>query len=322
MNRKNLKIYALGGDALTSPSNTETAFLAALGGGASGLVCDVEMTLDGVLVCSNDASVRGMNWRDVLKMDAGAKFHSASGTDYPWAGRPKGAALRYPTLERVLILFGRYCPIVVNVETFNEKVVSAVVELLRRYGLDERVKLLGRFDTCQFVSANYPKVGSILKDSENVGVEACVCKAKSIGVSDVCLDWNALSGCHSSIECADLTLWFYSQDEFAPTNAVVDKMSCLQNVGGVIVRGVLPSVSVITPETLVVHDEFGGKRINTELWAAGYSHQNTETVISQDDGLHIAIAEGDKYSGAAAVCLLPIYGRFDAQVDFLSLIHI
>lgn len=65
-----------------------------------------------------------------------------------------------------------------------------------------------------------------------------------------------------------------------------------------------------------MHDEFGGKRINTELWAAGYSHQNTETVISQDDGLHIAIAEGDKYSGAAAVCLLPIYGRFDAQVDF------
>lgn len=63
-------------------------------------------------------------------------------------------------------------------------------------------------------------------------------------------------------------------------------------------------------------DEFAGQQIDTSRWAAGYSHQNDETLICQNNGIHIDIAEGEQYSGAAAVCLLPIFGRFDAQVDF------
>lgn len=46
-------VYALGGDALTAPEHTETSFLAALGGGAGGIVSGVRLSRDGVAGCTN-----------------------------------------------------------------------------------------------------------------------------------------------------------------------------------------------------------------------------------------------------------------------------
>lgn len=327
MNRAELKIYAYSGDALTAPADTETAFLAALGGGAAGLVCPVCLTRDGIAVCTGNPAIRQMDWDAVQQLDAGAEFRSRTlgpdnrptgnfGKDCPWADRPKGAALRYPTLERTLIVFGRCCPLIVAIASYDEQTVTTVAEQLKRYGLDGKVKVLGDYKTCGRISADCPGIRTILRlDSAN-DPTARIDEMRRSGISDIYMDWEMLDDNPQLTENAGFVFWFGSQEVYAPTAAVLEKILAVSRVGGIFVRGVLPAVSLLTPESLVLHDEFAGQRIDTVRWAAGYSHQNAETCITQDDGLHIAIREGKEYSGAAAVCLLPLYGRFDAQVDF------
>lgn len=80
--------------------------------------------------------------------------------------------------------------------------------------------------------------------------------------------------------------------------------------------GTLPAVEGFTPAALIADDDFTGEKVDQALWSAGYSHINQDTVIAQHDGMCIDIREGGSYSGAAAVCLIPVHGRFDARVDF------
>jgi hypothetical protein len=69
--------------------------------------------------------------------------------------------------------------------------------------------------------------------------------------------------------------------------------------------------------SLILANDFKGRTFDEQHWTAGYSHTNDETKVGQeDDCFRIQIKEGVAYSGGAAVCTLPVHGRFDAQVDF------
>lgn len=243
MNREVLQIYAHGGDALSAPANTETAFMAALGVGATGLACPVCLTTDGVVVCSEDASIRQMDWHAARQLDAGADFCSVAldgenrptgltGKDRPWASSPKGAALCYPTLERVLVAFGRFCPIIVMVDHFDEPTVVAVANLLERFGLDRRVRILGNLATCEFLSSSYPDVPKILRVDSLDDFTDLVHRSGRLGISDFCVDWGISDNEWLIANSADFTLWFSSRVAYAPTAACIERLCGFPRVGG------------------------------------------------------------------------------------------
>jgi len=343
-------VYGLGGDALMAPDHTEIAFWAALAGGAEGLVSGVRLSKDGVVVCSGrdqltcakgeSKAIRDMSWAEIENVDAGLTFRSSVldkdnqpiktvGTDTPWEGNlPKKKALRVLNLERVLLLFARRCTVTIFFPSGETNLIDATIALLLKYGVLNRVLLFGDQAACEYLKKKYPDAPYVLIGPK--GTDPCgqLSLAELIHASCLCLDWD--DACHvvegkvlfdeplqSKLSKSDIRLILRSESMFfAPKPDYIHAIKGIKGINGIIAKGVLPVIQSLTPPALIVEDDFKGSKMNKNLWAAGYSHINQDTLIMQNDGLHIQINEGGDYSGAAAVCLLPINGRFDAQVDF------
>jgi hypothetical protein len=347
---KRKSVYAFGGDALTSPEHTEISFLAALGGGAEGILSGVRLSKDGVVVCTNydtfektcgdKRAVRNMNWNEINQLDAGFTFRSTKlnkdnqpsgilGKDKPWEGNlPKKRAIRIQSLEQALILFSRRCAMMLKFPSNQNDLVDATIETLKRYGVLNRVKLLGEESVCKYLAKKYPDCQRVLIGLISSNPSEQLQLAEKLGASNLYLDWN--DACHTekknivfnkelkkklvkskiSLFLGSNTMYYSPKPEYF--NAIKD----IEGIDGIIAKGTLPTVEGLTPSALIAQDKFAGEHINKNLWAAGYSHINRDTVILQDNGLHINIKNGGSYSGAAAVCLIPIHARFDAHVDF------
>ncbi len=126
------------GASHAAPQNTLAAFRRAAEVGADGVELDVHLSRDGVpVVIHNDSVdattdgkglVREMTLADLKTLDAGARFD------------PAFAGERIPTLEEVLAEVG--ARLLVNIELKADRtveLVAAVVELVRRMGMQERV---------------------------------------------------------------------------------------------------------------------------------------------------------------------------------------
>jgi hypothetical protein len=343
-------VYALGGDALTSPEHTETSFLAALGGGAGGIVSGVRLSKDGVSVCANHntfeqtcgdkRAVREMTWNEISKLDAGFTFCSMPldnenqpsgdpGKDKPWQGNlPKKPAIRVLRLDQALILLARRCTLMLLLPPGENDLVDAVVSELKKYGVLNRVKLLGDLSVCKYIEGKYPCSQYVLIGAPGQNPSEQLRLAEALGAKNLCLDWD--NACHNlegriefdpdlkeNLTKSNVRLLLESGSmPFAPKPAYFKAVQFIEEIEGIIAAGTLPTVEGLTPSALIAQDDFAGKSVDQKLWAAGYSHINQDTVISQNDGLCVDIIEGGSYSGAAAVCLIPLHGRFDAQVDF------
>lgn len=343
-------VFALGGDALTSPEHTETSFWAAIGGGADGIVTGVRMSKDGVVICSNHdtfekccgdkRAVRDMNWTEISKLDAGFTFRSTvldidnqptgkQGLDKPWEGNlPKKAAIHILSLEQALILFARRFPMIILLPPDQNDLIDATVEELKKMGVFNRVRICGNKTTCTYLSNKYPESHYILFGSPGHAPSEQLKLAEELSAKSLYLDWN--QACHNIDEKIefDTTLKKELQNSnvclllgstsmpYAPKPSYIKAIQGIEGIEGIITQGVIPTIKQLTPPALIAQDDFNGKSVNQKLWAAGYSHINQDTIISQNNGLHIDIKENGTYSGAAAVCLIPIHDRFDAQVDF------
>lgn len=345
-----LEIFGHGGDALSAPENTETAYWAALGGGASGLLIGVRLSADGVVVCSDhddfgptcgdNRKVRDLDWRAISGLDAGSVFRStvldddnqpigARGNDTPWLGNlPSKRAIRVQALRDVLGAFARRCQVMVTIPDGQPDLIAAVLSELRRSGLLTRVILLGGVDVCTTALDQEPQCRTILVGNTDEPPADQLQTAEAIGADGLCLEWTVACPADGGNVRIDpdlanlltsggpgLLLWSNTM-HFAVPPPFFGALQGVRNVLGVAARGVLPTVEMATPSGLIVADDFVGNRIDRGIWTAGYSHTNQDTAISQDDGLHIVISDGGTYSGAAAVTTSPTHGRFDAQVEF------
>lgn len=130
-----------------APENTLAGFRLAAEMGADGVELDAKLTADGVVVCHHDRTLdrttdgRGRvldwAWSSLRRLDAGSGF----GPGY--AGEP------IPSLEEVFRELGGR--LLFNVELTNygsprDRLPEAVVDLVRRCGLERRV-LLSSFNT-------------------------------------------------------------------------------------------------------------------------------------------------------------------------------
>jgi len=147
-------VFAHRGSSDALPEHTLGAYLRAIDEGADGLECDVRLTNDGYLVCLHDRLLRRTsNGRgpvsehtlaDLDALDFGS-WHPAGSvvTDDLVTDRVDGERVRVLTLDRLLeaaLDAGR--PIQLLVETkhptrFGVEVEERLVQVLRRYGLDQ-----------------------------------------------------------------------------------------------------------------------------------------------------------------------------------------
>ncbi len=350
MQQRPIPIFGLGGDALTAPENSSTAYWAALGGGAAGFVTGVRLSKDGVIICSNhddfeatcgdERKVLDLDWRDIRKLDVGFTFRSTPldsnnqpvgthGKDKPWLGNlPKKRAIRIPLLSDMLILFARRCSIILLLPDHDTDVLDATLAELQKLGVVNRVLLAGSRETCEALISKDRSCRCIVLGNANEPAKDQLDKAESLGAEGLHLDWDkaCLSGTTGLLFDPELdealqnsSAQLYLGSDIMPFSATPAHYAAIlgvDGIAGIIARGVLPSVESVSPPALIATDNFNGTRIDRNLWSAGYSHANQDTEIFQDDGLHIAIKDGGSYSGAAAVCVIPVHGRFDTRVAF------
>ncbi len=132
-----------GGDGLR-PGNTLLAFGHGLQVGADWLEMDVHLTADGHVVVIHDhtidrttdrtGNVHDMTLAEIQAADAGYYWTPDGGRSYPYRGR----GLTVPTLDEVFSAF-RDTRYVIEMKDHNPALADALLALLRRHGVEDRV---------------------------------------------------------------------------------------------------------------------------------------------------------------------------------------
>lgn len=133
-----------GGEGLW-PSNTMLGFEQSAALGADVLDTDMHMSRDGVLVLMHDetvdrttdgtGAVRDLTLAELQRLDAGYHFTTDGGATFPY----RGEGLRVPTLEALFVAFPDHRFGIEIKQTDPEPTARAFCELIRRYGMEERV---------------------------------------------------------------------------------------------------------------------------------------------------------------------------------------
>jgi hypothetical protein len=192
------RIYALNGDGWSSPASTMESFWSALGAGASGLVLNLFLTKDAVLVCAPaanllsscgvDVDIAELSLSELQAYDAGKIFRSTQlngegqatgvrGDDTPWQGMQQEyplknrKALMHPTFETVLQVFARRTSItaVLPDDNYAETItlIDSLLQMIDRYGLPTRVVITGLLDQLIQVCARSPHARLVLDVSSS-----------------------------------------------------------------------------------------------------------------------------------------------------------
>jgi glycerophosphoryl diester phosphodiesterase len=142
-------LYAHRGAASERPENTLPSFERAIELGADALETDLHLTADGHLVASHDPTLARMSGAPVeirratldelRRHDVGWGFVDRDGAR-PFAGK----GLRVPTFEELLDAFPEV-PLNVDLKQHEAKAVDALLALLRRRRVEERV-VVASFD--------------------------------------------------------------------------------------------------------------------------------------------------------------------------------
>lgn len=193
------KIYALNGDGWASPASSMESFWSALGAGANGLVLNIFLSKDGVLVCAPDANLQSscgvdveiaeLTLVEIQAYDAGKTFRSTQldaqgqstgvrGDDIPWQGLQQEyplktrIALIHPAFETVLQTFGRRTTITVVLpdNTYPEitELIDTLLGLLDDFGLLGRIAICGTQEQLVQVRERSPQAELVLDVSSGL----------------------------------------------------------------------------------------------------------------------------------------------------------
>lgn len=335
MPERNLKVYGLHGHAHGAPADTMESYWAALGSGAAGFIAGLQMTKDGTLLCApadnlaatgSTRKIGEMTETECGTLHPGKEFRSIRlaednqatgerGADTPWH---KVAYLRLPPLRHVLQVFGRRTEILLHCAEADEarlgEILDKTIALLTELGLAARVSLIGDKKSCISWREKQMPTPFVYAPGPGEPVAEGVDFALASGVTRILLHDDQLPGLDPE-RLKGVKVLVGSSGSCISTRTWQD-VARLPGLHGIAVPAVDRGAALIRPPALVFADDFAGERIDRSLWTCGYSHNNRDTTISQDDGLIIAIREGGEYSGAAAVTLHPVHDDFDARVDF------
>ena len=348
-------LYGINGDSWSTPESTEESFWAALGAGASGLIIYSHLSADNVLVCTpadklpsdiddEYIDVKDLTADEIQTRDAGSLFRSRvldeelqpteeTGDDLPWKTKEADPPLKkrrniyHPTLARMLQMFGRRTDIVLRLPEpdypYQKELIDAVAAILQSTGLKRRIPVVGTKEQIQMLDKGYL---TILDASNEVLTHEVVLATSETGAKTLLITLDQVLALDASewikirddIEKLGAVWHFILPDmPFAPTQKAISQLAELDcNISGLWSHGVLSAAQALAPHSVVLAEDFTSDTLDPLQWRAGYSHKNTETQLTVDNGLHITIREGCEYSGAAAINIVPIHGDFDATVKF------
>lgn len=338
-------IYGLHGNSHTAPMDTMVAYWATMGAGGAGFVAGLHLNKSGAAVCCPSADLPNRDGESVAVIDlsdeqlrsydAGAAFQSivldtdyqptgGTGTNYPWTGNPKKKDhLYHPALTEVLRMFGRRTRLFLLMQADQGKeVANALVKQtlkdLQSLGLADRVTIIAPEALCSRIRERSPGTPLALMAPPDENMEKCITACKSVPAEYLYASIESVIDQAAALkEMPPVQLLLRSDKApMAPTPGQLAQILPLNGLAGLCFRSVESCVEMVTPPAKVLADNFDGTTIDRTIWTCGYSHQNQDTQISQNNGLTIEIKSGGSYSGGAAVTLLPLHGRFDARVDF------
>jgi glycerophosphoryl diester phosphodiesterase len=345
MKQLNLPVYGLHGESHAAPMDTLVSYWAALGEGAEGITAGLQMTGDGCLVCCPSDLLTekdGVPYRmscittkELRDFDAGASFRSTvlnqenqptgeTGIDTPWVGNTEAKDkphLCYPHLKEVLQLFGRRTKLMFIIQDdvnaqHSEAIAQSALDQLRSFGLERRVTIAAPDHVCSYIHQQSPQTATALMVDTGKSMAKNLEETLQAGASYLYTNIESLDVGFPVDKLENVKLLLTSNTmPYAPTPAAYFKVLEHKNVHALVMRSVDRTRKLGDSPAKVLVDDFAGTEINRDIWACGYSHCNTDTTISQDNGFTITIKEGGSYSGGAAVTLLPILGNFDAQVN-------
>ena len=338
-------VYGLHGSSHIVPPDTIAAYWAALGEGAKGIVACIHLNKSGRVICCPSAVlplpggvsrlVLALSDEEIRQYDAGVTFPANTGAAihaqelncpkaHPWIGNPeKNDHLYYPNLTEVLQLFGRRTRMLLKLgENQGEQAATALVDktltILRTFGLTSRVTIIASERWCSQIHERAPDLPLALIPEPDERLEDSIDACRKVGATYLFTTIeNIAEQCDTLTSGLSIDLLITSNNTpHALSFQQHSKLASLECDTSLCFRNVAACIEMTTPPGLVLSDNFEGGSIDQSIWACGYSHQNQDTQISQNNGLIIEIAAGGSYSGGAAVTILPIHGRFDAQVDF------
>lgn len=152
-------IMAHRGASAACPENTLAAFQKAIDDKADWIELDVQMTKDGVVVCTHDPNLKrvagvnrtvaSMNYEDIRKLDVGKRF--AAEYEGEWI----------PTLEEVLQLTAGKIKLNIEMKPTGREIgfEQAVVDLIYQYGME--------YD-CMICSMNYQTLKNVKSIAPNI----------------------------------------------------------------------------------------------------------------------------------------------------------
>lgn len=345
MRNQELEVFGLHGSSHTCPKDTMVAYWAAMGAGAAGFVAGLHLNRSGSAVCcpssnlptraGESVAVIDMSDAQLRDYDAGATFQSnvldadyqptgETGSNYPWIGNPKkDDHLYHPQLTEVLQMFGRRTRLLLMMqENQGEQAADTLVEQtlkdLHSFGLAERVTIIAPKARCSKIRKQSPQtpIALMAPSEEDLVQSIAACKAVKAEYLFAPMEL-VIRQTGSLKDTLPVKLLLASNGaSMAPKPNQLADVVGTYHFAGLCFESVESCVEMVTAPAKVLADNFTGTTIDRDVWTCGYSHQNQDTQISQCDGLTIEIKKGGSYSGAAAVTLLPIHGRFDAQVDF------
>jgi len=327
-------IWADGGLSHNAPRDTLVAYWGALGAAADGLIVGAQLSADGVVICSATDSLEattGManlvsenSAAEVRNLDAGATFQSmvldnnnretsSRGEDKPWVQNSPQDSLYHPTLEEVLRLLGRRTRLLITLgsagEAASKEHVEATLAVLNRFALTGRTVIAGNAETLRHLG---PGAEKCLMHDPGSSADDAAKEAHKSEASMVMVSADRAVGYQSG---AAQLLVTPTAGHRAPSPEEYAALAGSPGVAGYAVSAVIELHELMHSRGLIATDDFGGTKVNNDLWVLGHSRPNNEASIEVNDGLHIKI-EGKEYSGAAAFTAFSIHGGFDARMSF------
>ena len=343
-------IAGLNGESSTLPPAIEESYWAALGAGANALCLSLYQTKDKRVVCAPgnnlldasgvDSNIDSLDLEALQKIDVCSTWRSrvinaegqptsTTGEDTPWKKNIPRSLRSYLTLERVLQLFSRRVPLYFILPNDNypglKDICQSVLATTKQFGLTNRVIFIAEPSGCQYLANANGKIKLALDcrtdsfDDKTIlsTVSELGCELLLANVEDVFSDSVSSSAFYDTVENARLD-WILTSNTmpYVPTSIYLEKILNANNVNALLSSGVFTLKEKLQPQGLIFSDDFSGEQIDSSQWALGLSHDNKDTTVSVNNAVIIDIAEGGQYSGGAAVSKLPVFGDFDARVNF------
>jgi glycerophosphoryl diester phosphodiesterase len=325
-------VLAHRGNRLHAPENTRTALLSAYTAGAGALELDVQLTKDGRLVVSHDPTterVAGANHTiietdlaELRKLDVGETFRPRGAGEFHYrrAEKPGDPIETFPSL---LANLPADVPKVVELKhdssldtgRRDEFVTKACEAIGEQFRTDEVVLYSKDPENLKLARARLPGVRVAAFDWE-LPADEQVTLVERLDADGVVIELGAIMSPDGRLTDVGERLERLHRDRGLAVGAIVylyrnpavfaqEEYEALRGrpfVWSLATDSMLDVAAFVRPQQELAREDFAGTETNARQFALGYAKANRYAHVSQEDGVHVDIAEYDgKLEGDSAL---------------------